>query len=124
MDELIKLYEYTKGILGPIVAIGLAASAYLYNQRNANKKDSADSSGQIQALDVYKELLANERLAKEREVLRADLLSKERNDAHQELWLLKGQLQAMTEQMSVQRTELDTLRKQLDELRDKVNHNL
>jgi uncharacterized coiled-coil DUF342 family protein len=105
-----------------MLAIGVAASAYLYNQRNVSKKDSADSSGQIEALDVYKELLANERLAKEREVTRADLLSKERNDAHQELWLLKGQLQAMTEQMQAQRIELDTLRKQLDELREQINH--
>lgn len=122
MDDLIKLYEYSKGVLGPVIAIGLAAGAYLFNQRNTSRKDSADSTGQIEALDVYKELLANERLAKDRESTRADVLSKERNDAYQELWLLKGQLQAMTEQMSIQRNELDSLRKQLDELKEQVNH--
>lgn len=122
MEELIKLYEYTKGILGPTLAVGLAAAWYLFSQRNASKKDSADTSGQIKALETYEKLLENERVAREKAEKRADDFAKERNDAHQELWQLKGQVAAMTAQLAQQTVEMAELRKRLEELSEKVNH--
>lgn len=122
-DLATRLYAELKGIFGPVVAIVVSVSVYLWSQRNQSKKSDADAGGQIEALDVYKELLKTEREARHQESARADQFAKERNEAYQQVWELKGQLKAMSEQMAVQNLELVALRDQLRELKEQIDAN-
>ena len=121
MDDSIKIFESLSGVVGPTITIAIAVFAYLWTQRTANSKAVADADGQISAVNVYKELLATARAFGAEQTLRADAFAKERNEAVQQLYELKGQIKAMTEQIAKQNEELHGLRRQLDELKEQLD---
>ncbi len=126
-------YPLLKEAFGPVLALVLIAAGgfciYLL-QRIPQRMAGADSDGQIEALNVYKGLLESERAAKVLAEQRADVFAKERNDALQSVWELKGELRALNEELSrlrglveTQNTELAGLRDQVRALKEQINAN-
>lgn len=121
MEDLFKLIGELKGVFGGAAAIGISIAVWLWRERNQRDKSDADASGQIQALGVYQELLKNERDAKHLAEQRADQFAKERNEAYQQVWELKGQLKAITDQLEGQTRELVELRSQLRAFKEQID---
>lgn len=91
------------------------------NQQAGDAKERADSDGQIAALETWKQLLEGERAARQRAEERADKFAAERNEAMQQVYEMKGQLKAMAETLNAQTNELQALREQVRELKEKLN---
>lgn len=121
MEEAFKLFSELKGVLGSAAAIGLSAFVYLWSQKNSRDASNADTAGQIKALGVYEEMLKTEREAKAQAEQRADQFAKERNEAYQQVWELKGQMKAMTDQLQAQNQELAQLRDQVRALKEQID---
>jgi len=114
VEEALKLFAELKGVFGGAVAIGVSAFVYLWSQRDKRAMSGADSAGQIKALDVYEELLKTEREARAASDQRADQFAKERNEAYQQVWELKGQMKQLTEELARVRSELDALKERFN----------
>ena len=121
MQDLIALILQFREVLGGAAAIGVSVALWLWRDRSNRELAGADAGGQIKALAVYEQLLTTERNARAQSDQRADLFAKERNDAYQQVWELKGQLKAMAEQLAVQNQELAALRDQVRALKEQIN---
>lgn len=114
MEDMVRLFAELKGVFGGAAAIGISAFVYFWSQRNSREAASADTAGQIKALGVYEEMLKTEREAKAQAEQRADMFAKERNEAYQQVWELKGQLKQLTEELARVRQELDALKERIN----------
>lgn len=123
MEDILKLVEWFTKAYGPVALIVAGIGYLIWMQRPSKSKETADASGQIEALSVYKELLATERASRAQEVSRADQLAIERNEAIQKVWELTGRLDVMAEQIKLQTLEIQSLRAQVQEFREKLNVN-
>lgn len=91
------------------------------SQSLGDAKESADSKGQIAALDTWKDLLEGERAARKLAEERADKFAAERNEAMQQVWEMKGQLKVMNDTIVEQTRELVQLREQMRQLQEQIN---
>ncbi|GKS83208.1 chemotaxis protein [Acidovorax sp. SUPP1855] len=112
---------------GPFAALSAAAAAIaggavVFRQwLSRGAADRADDAGRVSAINVYKELLEAERLARAEADKRADGFAKERNDAVTALGELRGQLAAMSRQLEDQNAELGALREQVRALKEQID---
>ncbi|KVE36374.1 hypothetical protein [Burkholderia sp. TSV86] len=106
MDDLIKLFTELKGVVGGVLAVAMSIVIWMWRERSQREMTGADASGQIKALAVYEGLLKAEREARMSADQRVDQFAKERNDAYQQVWELKGQLKGALEQLEGQNREL------------------
>ncbi|MDN4591265.1 hypothetical protein DBA29_22545 [Xenophilus aerolatus] len=104
------------GYLIVLLILGVGTGIYWLLARNQQRLSGADTEGQIQALAVYKEMLKAERDARVTAEARADQFARELRDALQQLGELKGQLQAMT-------AELTRVRQELEQVKGQINGN-
>jgi chromosome segregation ATPase len=121
MEDLLKLFVELRGAIGGAAAIGVSVALWLWSNRNSREMAGADANGQIKALSVYDQLLKTEREQRALAEQRADQFAKERNEAYQQVWELKGQMKAMTEQLALQNQELNELRDQVRGLKEQMN---
>lgn len=118
------------GLLATVAATLASAFAGWRMLRNQNSNDSvtkASNEANIAAIDTYKQLLEDERKAKEVERAarvaaeeRADKFAEERNEAWKELYQVKGKLEQMADQIMNQSQEITLLRKEVEQLRTGV----
>ena len=112
---------------GPFGALGAAVAAigggflFLRQYLSRGAADRADHAGRVSAINVYKELLEAERMARAEADKRADGFARERNEAVTALGELRGQLAAMSRQLSDQNDELGGLREQVRALKEQID---
>ena len=105
------------GTLGTIAAAGLYLRQYL----SGAAAQRASDDGQITALGVYQQLLADAiKRAGEAEI-RADGFAKERNEALQNLGRMEGRLAAVQQQLDEALTRIAELTSQVTQLREQVD---
>lgn len=121
MDEALKLFGEIKGAVGGAVAIAISVFVYLWTQKNSRQAADADTGAQIKALGVYEAMLSKERERSAQAEQRADQFAKERNEAYQQVWELKGQLKAVLDQLQAQSLELAQLREQVRAMKEQIN---
>jgi hypothetical protein len=131
MEWLAATFPALEKSLGPVLAVAVIVAASLivfFLQRNPQRMASADADGQIAAIDVWKELADSANAARAVAESRADMFAKERNDALQQLWEMRGQLKVLTDEVTrlrelvaSQNDELHGLRDQLSALKEQIN---
>ncbi|KQM79810.1 hypothetical protein [Xylophilus sp. Leaf220] len=112
---------------GPMGAIGMAIGAigggfiFLRQYLSRGAADRADDAGRVSAINVYKELLEAERVARLTADKRADDFARERNEAITMLGKLQGQIEAMQRQLEHATTEIAGLENRVRELTEQVH---
>lgn len=124
MTEVSSIVDLLKHSLGPFAATAIALCLVVYKLLPSLRKEQADSSGQISALDAYKELLKEEREARIDAEKRLDRFAEERNKAVMEIASLKSQVETLTFTVQRQNEELDQLRQELTKLRMSINRSI
>ena len=107
--------------LGAAVGAIVAGMIFLRQFLSGAAASRASDAGQIEALDVYKQMVSELRASLVEVNTRADRFAQERNDAIQTLGDLRGQLKEMTRQLEDQGRELVALRRQVNELTEQLN---
>lgn len=115
MDLLDKLPQGWAGI-GAL--LGVLAGGFLFLRQYLSGAAAARASdeGQIAALDVYKEMVAELRTLLDAANARADQFAKERNEAVAMLGESRGQMAEMARQIERQSQEIRILREQVEGL--------
>lgn len=107
--------------LGAAVGVIAAGMVFLRQFLSGAAAARASDAGQIEALDVYKQMVSELRASLAEVNQRADRFAQERNDALQSLGDLRGQLKEMTRQLEEQGRELAGLRQQVSNLQEQLN---
>lgn len=107
------------GVGGALTAaLASVAGGWLFLRQYLSRgaADRADDAGRVSAINVYKELLEAERIARASADKRADDFARERNEAVTTLGRLQGQMEAMQRQLIQATEEIAALRAQVDSL--------
>lgn len=120
MELLNSLPEGWKGI-GGLLGVIAAGVIFLRQYLSGAAASRASDAGQIEALQVYKDLNADLRAQLTEVNSRADRFAAERNAAIEALGGLRGQVQEMTRQLEEQGRELAALRAQVAQLQEQLN---
>lgn len=111
----------------PLAQIGAAAMAlagawrYFKNQSSGDAVTRANDAANLSGIETLKQLLEGERAARIKAEERADSFAKERNDAMQQVWEMRGQLKIMNDTITDQVRELEKLREQVRQLQEQIN---
>lgn len=98
------VWKILGGAGASIIALGLMLRSYLSNSSVSMAGNRAD----IGTITRLNKLLNEERIARRLSDERADQFAKERNEAIQAMGDLKGQIQALTFQVSLMQKQLDS----------------
>ena len=104
--------KWLAGIAGTIAGGALFLRQYL----SGAAAERASDSGQIAALQVYKDMVSELKGLLNDANTRSDQFAKERNEAIEIFGTLKGQLAEMTRQIEAQSREINELRAQMEKL--------
>lgn len=106
-----------------VAAVLSLAGGYKYwrSQGSSDAKERADNDGQIAALATWQQLLESERAARIKAEERADKFAAERNEAMQQVWEMRGQLKAMSDNLAAQTAQIAGLQDQVRQLKEQIN---
>lgn len=84
---------------------------------SAQNVTEASNEANIEAINTYKQLVAELRADKAQSDARADKFAEERNEAWKQLYATQGKLEAMSDQVMVLNQEITLLRQEVQQLR-------
>lgn len=128
MGDLVGLIAELKGPLGGFLSVAIGLGVYLWRERGQRAVTAANDEANISAITHWRSVADRSDKALEAMTLRADKFAEERNEALQTVGEMRGQLEAMSRQLTEQSAllrqqaeEMQGLRLQVASLKEQLN---
>jgi chromosome segregation ATPase len=119
--EWLNIFAELAKTVGPTTAL-LGGIAYIiWTKMPARSVQEADADSKILAFQEYKEIVAAERAEKREALVRVDTFAKERNEAFQQMYEMKGQISELTKLLEEYKQKIEQLTDELRQLKEKLH---